>query len=68
MKMASVELAKDGIAVVLVHPGFVRTDMGGKNADISVEESAAGIMAVIAEASVANTGRFMKWNGEEHAW
>lgn len=68
MKMASVELAKDGIAVVLVHPGFVRTDMGGKNADISVEESAAGIMAVIAGASVANTGRFMKWNGEEHAW
>jgi NAD(P)-dependent dehydrogenase (short-subunit alcohol dehydrogenase family) len=68
MKMASVELAKDGIAVVLVHPGFVRTDMGGKNADISVEESAAGIMAVIAGSTLTSTGRFMKWNGEEHAW
>ena len=68
MKMASVELAKDGIAVTLVHPGFVRTDMGGKNADISVEESAAGIMSVIAGSTVANTGSFTKWNGEAHAW
>jgi NAD(P)-dependent dehydrogenase (short-subunit alcohol dehydrogenase family) len=68
MKMASVELANDGIAVCLVHPGFVRTDMGGPNAEISPEESAAGIMAVIAGTSVATTGRFMKWNGEEHPW
>ena len=68
MNMASVELANDGITVGLVHPGWVRTDMGGKNADLSVEDSAAGIMSVIAKWTLAETGRFKKWNGEPHGW
>jgi NAD(P)-dependent dehydrogenase (short-subunit alcohol dehydrogenase family) len=68
MKMASEGLRKEGISVMLVHPGFVKTDMGGPNAEISPEESAAGIMAVIEKASMATTGTFFKWNGEEHAW
>jgi len=68
MRMASVELANDGIAVGLIHPGWVRTDMGGSGADISVEESAAGIMAVIADLTLADTGSFKKWNGEMHPW
>ena len=68
MKMAAAELANDGIAVGLIHPGWVRTDMGGAGADISVDESAAGIMSVIADTTVANTGRFRKWNGADHPW
>jgi NAD(P)-dependent dehydrogenase (short-subunit alcohol dehydrogenase family) len=68
MKMAAGELANDGIAVSLIHPGWVRTDMGGPGADISVAESAEGIMAVIADTSLANTGSFRKWNGAEHPW
>jgi NAD(P)-dependent dehydrogenase (short-subunit alcohol dehydrogenase family) len=68
MKMAADELKRDGIAVLLVHPGFVKTDMGGPNAEITPAESAAGITAVIANASIASTGKFMKWNGEEHPW
>ena len=68
MRMASVELANDGIAVGLIHPGWVRTDMGGSGADISVEESAAGIMSVIANLTLADTGSFKKWNGETHPW
>jgi NAD(P)-dependent dehydrogenase (short-subunit alcohol dehydrogenase family) len=68
MKMAADELARDGITVLLVHPGFVKTDMGGPNAEITPEESARGIASVIANASLASTGKFLKWSGEEHPW
>ena len=68
MKMAARALEREGITVLLVHPGFVKTDMGGPNAEITPEESAAGIASVIASASIASTGKFLKWNGEEHPW
>jgi NAD(P)-dependent dehydrogenase (short-subunit alcohol dehydrogenase family) len=58
----------DGISVGVVHPGWVRTEMGGPQADISPEESASGIRNVIANLSPDNTGGFFKWNGERHAW
>jgi NAD(P)-dependent dehydrogenase (short-subunit alcohol dehydrogenase family) len=68
MRMISVELAADKIAVALIHPGWVKTDMGGDGADITPEESAAGIISVIDNTTLDNTGSFMKWNGEPHAW
>jgi NAD(P)-dependent dehydrogenase (short-subunit alcohol dehydrogenase family) len=58
----------DGVSVAVVHPGWVRTDMGGPGADISPEESASGIRNVIANLNPANSGGFFKWNGEVHAW
>lgn len=68
MRMISLELAKDNIAVGLIHPGWVQTDMGGAQADITAAESAAGIIAVIDGINLENTGCFMKWNGEPHNW
>ena len=59
---------KDQVTVTLIHPGWVKTDMGGPEADITPEESAAGIRKVIASVSKADTGKFYKWNGEIHPW
>ena len=68
MRMISLDLANDGIAVRLIHPGYVQTDMGGPNAEITPDESAEGIISVIADTNMENTGTFLKWNGETHAW
>ena len=65
MRMASLELGKEGIAVGLVHPGWVQTDMGGPKADLTPTESATGIVDVISKMTESG---FWKWSGEEHAW
>ena len=68
MKLASVDLKPEGIAVGLVHPGWVRTDMGGPRAHLSPEESAVGCIKVTDELTLNNTGGFWKWNGDVHDW
>lgn len=68
MQVLAAELEKDGIIVCPVHPGWVRTDMGGPNAEISVEESAAGLFDLIETMTMAHSGRFWTWEGKEHPW
>ncbi len=59
------ELRDDGIAVANLHPGWVRTDMGGSSADISPEESAKGILDLAEALTIDKTGRFWNWDGSE---
>ena len=59
---------KAGCLAVVIHPGWVRTDMGGASAAISVEESAPGIRQVMAELDESRHGRFWTWDGREHPW
>lgn len=57
-----------GCLAVVIHPGWVRTDMGGSAASLSVEESARGIRRVMAGLDESGHGRFRTWNGREHPW
>ena len=57
-----------GCLAVVIHPGWVRTDMGGASASLSVEESARGIRRVMAELDESRHGRFWTWDGREHPW
>ncbi len=56
------------VTVALVHPGWVRTNMGGPGAAIGADESAVGIRAVIERLTKADSGKFYKWDGEIHPW
>ena len=53
------------IPVVLVDPGWVRTDMGGMDADEDPVEVAAGILDISAGLTLAETGKFFRFSGEE---
>jgi NAD(P)-dependent dehydrogenase (short-subunit alcohol dehydrogenase family) len=57
-----------GLIAIVMHPGWVRTDMGGRYASITVEESVSGMRRVIARLTPAEHGRFWTWEGREHPW
>lgn len=67
-KSLSVDLAPKEIAVGLLHPGYVRTEMTGGNGLIDAKESAAGLIERIDALSMQNTGGFWHMNGEELSW
>jgi len=57
-----------GIAGFAVHPGWVQTDMGGSQAPLTPEQSIAGLRARIDEWTLADSGRFLAWDGRELPW
>jgi|TARA_Y100000817_G_C16813728_1_gene525446 NAD(P)-dependent dehydrogenase (short-subunit alcohol dehydrogenase family) len=64
----ALDWAADPITVTVVHPGWVQTDMGGPQAEITAEESASGIRSVISGLTKEDSGKFYKWNGDIHPW
>jgi NAD(P)-dependent dehydrogenase (short-subunit alcohol dehydrogenase family) len=67
-QILAIDWKDEPITVGLMHPGWVKTDMGGPHAQLTAEESAAGIRNVIAGMTKADSGKFYKWNGEIHPW
>lgn len=72
VNMAGVSLARDlasrNIAVILLHPGYVRTEMTGRSGHIDPAESAAGLLARIDELSADTSGTLRHANGEALPW
>lgn len=68
MANAARDLKEKGISVATISPGWVKTDMGGKDAAITATESAAGIIKVIAGLSAKNSGSFFGYDGKPIAW
>ena len=68
MFAAAADLKKDGITVAVMHPGWVRTDMGGPGADISPTQSGAGLFKVIENLQIYNSGGYFDWDGSDIKW
>jgi NAD(P)-dependent dehydrogenase (short-subunit alcohol dehydrogenase family) len=62
------DLKPQGIAVALLHPGYVRTGMTGNNGLINTDESAKGLIKRIDELNLDNTGGFWHTDGTELPW
>jgi NAD(P)-dependent dehydrogenase (short-subunit alcohol dehydrogenase family) len=68
MRSAAADLAPRGMACVVVHPGWVRTDMGGASAPLTPKQSIAAMRRLIARLGPADSGRFFNYDGQEHPW
>lgn len=62
------DLKDDGVTCIAMHPGWVQSDMGGAQADITPAESAAGILQVIQSLTIDDTGKFIDWDGTARSW
>lgn len=68
MQGLATDLRGEGIAVSVVHPGWVATDMGGNAADLSPDVSAAGIVRVLDKMRAVDSPRFYNYDGSELPW
>ena len=64
----AVDLKPKGIAVVLLHPGYVKTDMTGHNGLVDTQHAASGLLDRIAQLRIENTGTFWHAEGEQLPW
>ncbi len=67
-KSLSLDPNLSGVTVIALHPGWVRTDMGGPMATLSGEESARKILAVVDRLTPQDTGKFYTYTGDEYPW
>lgn len=68
MKSLSVDLTKRGASVIVINPGWVRTDMGGAGARMTAADSVERMRKVIDGAGPAQNGKFYNYDGREYPW
>ncbi len=67
-KTLAVDMNGDGTIFVMLHPGYVKTDMNGGEGRITAAESAAGLYAVITGLGEVDDGKFLNYDGEPMPW
>jgi NAD(P)-dependent dehydrogenase (short-subunit alcohol dehydrogenase family) len=68
MKSLAFVLKEQSVGVLILHPGWVKTDMGGINALINANESVSGMRSVIDNFSLEQSGCFVKYDGTKLPW
>lgn len=68
MRSAAIDLASRKISCVVVHPGWVQTDMGGPNALVSAQDSVSRLRVLIDSFGIEHSGRFYNYDGNEFPW
>jgi NAD(P)-dependent dehydrogenase (short-subunit alcohol dehydrogenase family) len=68
MRSLAIDLRDQGVIVVVLHPGWVRTDMGGSGAPLSPQDSVAGMRALIDLLKPSQSGHFFGYDGAEIPW
>jgi NAD(P)-dependent dehydrogenase (short-subunit alcohol dehydrogenase family) len=68
VKSLSIDLRDRGVTVVTLDPGWVRTDMGGPEAELEPAESIRGMIRVLEGLSIADSGKYLSYNGAELPW
>jgi len=68
LRAASFDLGAQGVICMALHPGWVRTDMGGPGADLEVRDAASALRRVIGAANASHNGKFLNYSGEQLPW
>ncbi len=68
VKSLAVDLQPLGIIAVLLHPGWVQTDMGGRGALISTKQSVTGMKSILNRMTHSDTGKFIAYDGQHIPW
>jgi len=68
LRSLSLDLKDRGIVAVALHPGWVRTDMGGENAPTPPQESIQGMRKVLESLQGKDSGKFLSYDGSEVPW
>ena len=68
MRGLSQDWSHDGFIVIVIHPGWVQTDMGGRGASLPARESVAAMRKIFARLRPSDNGKFLDYRGQEIAW
>lgn len=68
IKSLACELSGKGIKTMAIHPGWVQTDMGGKNGKVSIKDSVSGMLKVIDRLDISHSGSFFVYDGTKLPW